>query len=69
LKYILDFRLQISDWDRKCRVRSPNAPFKGVIACLRDLPTPAEARASRRREPLRRRQGDHALQNFLRTKS
>ena len=25
-------------------------------ACLRDLPTPAEARASRRREPLRRRQ-------------
>jgi hypothetical protein len=25
-------------------------------ACLRDLPTPAEARASRRREPLRQRQ-------------
>ena len=36
--------------------------LKGVIACLRDLPTPAEARASRRREPLRRRQGDPALQ-------
>ena len=29
----------------------------GTSACLRDLPTPAEAAASRRREPLRRRQG------------
>jgi hypothetical protein len=47
---------------KKYRVRSPNAPLKGVIACLRDLPTPAEAGASRRREPLRRRQGDAALQ-------
>ena len=27
------------------------------LACLRDLPAPAGARASRRREPLRRRQG------------
>ena len=30
-------------------------------ACLRDLPTPAEAGASRRQEPLRRRQGRYLL--------
>jgi hypothetical protein len=30
-------------------------------ACLRDLPTPAEAGASRRREPLRRRQARRSL--------
>ena len=30
------------------------------FACLRDLPMPAEAGASRRREPLRRRQGTQA---------
>ena len=34
--------------------------FVSNFACLRDLPTPAEAGASRRREPLRRRQGFRA---------
>jgi hypothetical protein len=31
--------------------------MRKLETCLRDLPTPAEARATRRREPLRRRQG------------
>jgi hypothetical protein len=30
-------------------------------ACLRDLPTPAKAGASRRREPLRRRQARRSM--------
>jgi hypothetical protein len=41
---------------RKVRAHTPN--------CLRDLATPAEARASRRREPLRGKQGTQTWQSF-----
>src|SRR4030042_5482758 len=46
---------------QKERLKSPlprdSCHFVWNLACLRDLPTPAEARASRRREPPRQRQG------------
>jgi hypothetical protein len=41
-------------------IRKWSVPLRiiAIPACLRDLPTPTEARASRRREPLRRRQAE-----------
>jgi hypothetical protein len=37
-------------------IRNWSLDIVWILACLRDLPTPAEALASRRQEPLRRRQ-------------